>query len=715
MADLNIALILRLVDRATGPARQALQQVERVSNRIGQSGLRTLELADRMDAASRQRRGNLALEVTAAAGVGYAFYRAMQPAIEFEAAMAKVGAVSRASDGDLARLTATAQELGAKTPWAAREAADGMQYLAMAGFDVNEVIDAMPGLLDLASAGATDLGRTSDIASNILSGFRLRADQMGEVGDILTNTFTTSNTDLSMLGSTMEEVAPVATDFGISLQTVAGMAGKLGDSGLQGGKAGTALRAILARLAAPSGEAAEALAALNVQVADADGNLRPLPDIMAELSEKTKAMGSAARGDLMSTVFGLEAMSAASVLIGQSGSGELQAYIETLSEAGSAGRVAGKINDNTAGSIKRMQSAMEALSIAAGTALLPALTDLLETITPYIQKASEWAQQNPELISQIGEIAAVLFGAKVGMLALRFAFEPVIALVAFGIRAFGWLQIGIGLVGRVLIGLSRLVMGHPIIALLVLLASAAYAIYQNWDGFVQYFADKINAVKAAFQTGLLDGVFKLVKEFNPFTLALDGAVALFEYLMGWDFGTVRDALASIVDQPWFQMGVDLISSLSAGIWSVLTGLVDRIQASLASIVPQWVIDGKAWIDGTAATGQVAAPGVIEEHAGVGGTYAGRRALGGPVRAGGIYEVNERGQEFFAPGQSGSIITARDARGGGAAATRQVTFGDIIVNAAPGMDASAVARMVRRELRDLMDARNALHDGGLYDQ
>ncbi|MBO4317346.1 MAG: phage tail tape measure protein [Mailhella sp.] len=120
--------------------------------------------------------------------------------MDFEASMSRVGAVSGADPEQMKAMTDQARKLGAETVWSATQAAEGMQFLAMAGFKTEEILKTMPGMLDLASAGAIDLGRAADIASNILTGFGLEAEQMGRVGDILTNTFTTSNVDLEMLG-----------------------------------------------------------------------------------------------------------------------------------------------------------------------------------------------------------------------------------------------------------------------------------------------------------------------------------------------------------------------------------------------------------------------------------------------------------------------------------------------------------------------------------
>src|SRR5690606_18810915 len=142
-------------------------------------------------------------------------------------------------------------------------------------------------------AGRTELAQTADIASNILTGFKLTADQTGRLGDILVGTFTRSNVDLNMLGETMKYVAPVAADLGVNIETAAAMAGKLGDAGIQGSMGGTALRAILSRLAAPPKMAAEALEKLRIKTTDAKGNLRDMPAILNDIAKATARMGDA--------------------------------------------------------------------------------------------------------------------------------------------------------------------------------------------------------------------------------------------------------------------------------------------------------------------------------------------------------------------------------------------------------------------------------------
>jgi TP901 family phage tail tape measure protein len=734
MADLNVALILRLVDKATAPARTALRQIERSGSAMRSFGAQQVALSRSQIANAQARTGALAGEAVALAGTGYAMVKALGPAIEFEAAMAKVGAVSRASDDDLATLTDTARMLGRETPWSASQAAEGMQYLAMAGFDVNEVVAAMPGMLALASAGATDLGSTADIASNILTGFGMQAGEMGHVGDVLVNTFTSSNTTVGMLGETMKYVAPAAASLGVDLETAAAMAGKLGDAGIQGSEAGTALRGMLTRLAAPSKEASDALKKLKVSVSDANGDMRAVPDILADIDEAMRGYGGAARAELIKTLFETEAMSAATILLGQAGSGSLQSYAESLKETGSAARVAAQINATTAGAIKTLQSRAEALSIALGTLLLPMIVDLTDALIPMFDKLTAWGEANPELVRGAALLAAGLLGLRVALLAGRIVLQPLIiafwalngalgaliwvfgaatSTIAFfgrillwtstvvarlAVGAFGLLGRTLLFVGRTLLWVGRVALANPLLLVLTGIALAVWAIYENWDGFVSYFTDKIDRVRAAFEQGLLNGVLALLSELNPFAMMRDGAIALADFILG----KLRDAF----DLNLFDKGAAMIASLKDGAWSILTSMVDGIRAKLQSIVPDWMIEAWNWVKGDEA-----APG-----GGVPQEPTGARALGGPVRAGGIYRWMEEGQEMFSPTVDGSVISARQLgalKAGGTGRSSSISIGDIVIHAAPGQSAAEVAQVVRREIERLLKPSGALHDGGAY--
>ncbi|MCT4610030.1 MAG: phage tail tape measure protein [Pelagimonas sp.] len=629
MTDLTISMILKLVDQATAPARRvkaALGEIGETSERIGRQGV---AWSNRQLEANRGRQQALAGEAFAVAALAGSIGAALQPAINFEQAMAEVGAVAGASQDDLAALTDTARELGANTSWSASQAAEGMKFLSMAGFEANETIAAMPGLLDLASAGATDLGQASDIASDILSAFKMEAGEIGHLGDVLANTFTSSNTNLSMLGETMKYVAPVAQGLGISLEDTAAMAGKLADAGIKGSQAGTSMRAMMSRLAAPTKEAREALNALGVQTLDADGNLRDFHTVLAEIDRGLDQFGTGKQQDLISAIAGLEAASAAAVLLDMAGSGALQSYADSLEEAGSAARIAAQMNDTTAGALRRLGSITESLAISVGSILLPELVALLEAIMPVIGAVEQWAAANPELVSWIARGVAGLIAFKGAWIAIRFvmfaALGPLLQIIragswllmilpkiagagaaAFGVigRILAWvakgpvkyLLSGIGLIIKSVLRLGAVLLANPIGLVIASVAALAYAVYDNWDRVVSYVSDKVDTVRAAFDEGLVQGVFAVLSEFNPFVLALDGIQGLIAYAMEL-LGVPDEIVASFREFDLFETGRALLQSLWDGMSALVPEMVAGISEKLSGIMPERMKDAWNWVAG----------------------------------------------------------------------------------------------------------------------
>ena len=333
----------------------------------------------------------------------------IQTGAGFDSAMARVGAGSGASGEELQALREQAKELGRSTVWSSSQAAEGQQFLAMAGFNKEQILKSMPGMLDLASAGGIDLGSAADIGSNILTGMGLDAGEMGRVGDVLVNTFTKSNTSLSMLGETMKYAAPVAKSLGVSVEEAAAMAGKLGDAGIQASMAGTTMRAIMLRLSAPAKEGVEALEALKVKTTDAAGNMRKMPDVLADLNRAMAKMSEAQKAAYTKAIFGTEAMSGAFVLMEQAGKGALQEFISSVKKSGTAKEVATKQNDNLLGDYKGLTSALEGVSIAFYEKLEPALRKVTQAGTEGLQWLTGLIKEYPMLTQAVG-LAAGGFG-----------------------------------------------------------------------------------------------------------------------------------------------------------------------------------------------------------------------------------------------------------------------------------------------------------------
>ncbi|MGE7271350.1 phage tail tape measure protein [Brevibacillus panacihumi] len=338
--------------------------------------------------------GGLAL---GAAGAGIAM-DAFKTAADFESSMSRVGALSGATRAEMALLTEEAKRLGAETVFSASEAAEGMSFLAMAGYRTNDIIAAMPGLLDTAAAGQTELGETADIVSNILSGFGIEASKTGHVADVLTKAFTSSNTDLRKLGYTMKYVAPVAKSLSFSLEETAAAAGLLGNAGIQGEMAGTSLRMGLLRLANPPKEAAKALAKLNVEVTK-NGKMKDLATIIEDMSAGMAKLSEADRASFVAEVVGTEAASSFLTLI-DAGPEKLREFTRELERSnGAAKQIAARQLDNFNGSVRLLESALESLKINAVGPLLPTFQKITLMLA---SMAEQYGPQIAETFESVG-------------------------------------------------------------------------------------------------------------------------------------------------------------------------------------------------------------------------------------------------------------------------------------------------------------------------
>ena len=521
-----------------------------------------------------------------AAQVGHVASRMLsspiKTAAEFEAAMSGVGAVSRANAQQLSQLTATARRLGETTSYSASQAAAGMKYLAMAGFSTNQIMDSLPGVMDMATAGATDLGQASDISSDILSAFGLNASDMTRVADTLTATFTRSNTSLEMLGETMKYVGPVARGAGMGLEETAAMAGLLGNVGIKSSQAGTTLRAMLQRLAAPSGAAASTLQSLGVEVKDLEGNVRSVPTILGELAKATENMGSAERLSVLKTLFDAEAAAGVSELIEQQGSDGVNKFVDVLKGAsGEAARVAKQMGDNAAGGFRSFNSAAEGLKISFANLLLPAVKAATRALTNITRKVNRFVEKWPTLSKWIGYGIAAIAG-------LSFAFSALMSVLAGSIGAMVVTRYGLQA-----LGLSGVFSGTAIKGLAVsLVTMAKRAIVVSLGGLAKLTASLFGlAVRAvpAVIAGLKAMSVALMS--NPIGLIIGGiALAAGIIIANWSgikswFGGLWDGIKNIFSSGW-----ELIKKGLS--FSPLGLLIKAWQPML-----NWIKDKAGWIGG----------------------------------------------------------------------------------------------------------------------
>lgn len=523
--------------------------------------------------------------------------------MDFSSQMSRVAAVSNASQEEREALEAQARLLGKTTVWSGSQVGQGMEYLSMAGFKTKDILAAMPGMLNLASAGGIDLGRASDISSNILTGFGFESQEMGRVGDVLTNAFTSSNTTLESLGNTMKYAAPVAKSLGASLEETAAMAGKLGDAGIQGEMAGTTLRAVMLRLSAPSTKAAEALKDLGIKTADAQGNMRKFPDILADLNKATADMSEAQRAAYIKTIFETEAMSGAMVLMEQAGSGALQKYVESLKKTGSAEETARKQNDNLTGDYKGLTSALESVYITIFKQLEPSLRWLTKTATQWMSTMERWISQNPlvtKTLIGLSSAFAGIAGSILPVVAVVKTFSLLTSGAAFAATFLsgGIVKLGLTMTSlyksmSALMPLLRVAVMNPWTLGIMAAVSAGYLLYKNWD----VITEKLSALWKSFnETFPLIGSILSTTYENYIKPVVDNTIGMFQGLN--DF--ISGGFSGDWERAW-QGIVQTFSSVIGGIGSIfkipLNAVIDMINGVIAGMNNMMSVKLPDWLPG----------------------------------------------------------------------------------------------------------------------
>lgn len=291
--------------------------------------------------------------------VGLAIRSVVRTLADFSQAMSTVRAITGATEAEFRLLNETARDLGATTRFTATQAAEGLTFLARAGFSVNESLETIEGTLRLAQAGALDLGRAADIASNVLRGFRLNTSETGRVVDVLALAANSANTTVEQLGDALKFVGPIASGVGLSLEDTVAAVAELSNAGLQATLAGTGLRRVISELESPSAKTRKEIALLGEEVDRGEISTLGLFASLQKLSEAGVDTGRALE------IFGDRGGPAFEVLSG--GSKAAEELAEKLRNAeGTAERISNIMDDNLNGALLRVKSATEALVLAFG-------------------------------------------------------------------------------------------------------------------------------------------------------------------------------------------------------------------------------------------------------------------------------------------------------------------------------------------------------------
>ncbi len=575
---------------------------------------------------------------TATLGAGYMM---MRPAFDFEQDFSKVEALTGLSKANpkqaeqLEKLRQQGIDLGANTSFTSGEVAQGQGYLAMAGFNHEQILASMPAVLNMTKAAGIEMGQASDIASDISSGFKIPADEMGRVADVLVNTFSSSNTTLEGLGETMKYLGPIASSTGQDFETMSAMVGLLGNVGIKSTQAGTSLRSAMLRLAAPPKQAAVALKELKVSAKDKKGNMRSLTDILVDVEKATKKMGSGDRMEYYKKIFGTEAATAMVELVGQAGIDGIQKMTDKLkNSAGRAEEVAKVMSDNFWGDVKTLSSAKDAISISIFKEVAPFLRETVQKFTDVLRKINDWIKANPQLTASIikwtasgAGLMTVLGGLSllssyllypIARLALGFGHFTGInsllgktlskvgkAALSFGRIFTSWkgLFSGISTTAKYLgkgiftlcnpltylsgainaiknaFMLARIAgmsfVATPVGLVITALVAGALLVYKYWD--------QVKAFFGGFWTGLKQGLSPVIEKFQPLA-------TIFGTIVGWVVDLVKWFMDLFTPIQSTKEGLEEATKAGESFGQGLAAAIDFVTKPL-----QWLMDSVKWL------------------------------------------------------------------------------------------------------------------------
>lgn len=327
---------------------------------------------------------------------------------DFEAQMSRVKAISGATGDAFEQMKQQAIDLGAKTAFSAKESAAGMENLASAGFSAQEIMKAMPGLLDLAAVSGGDVALASENTATALRGFGLEASEAGHVADVFARAAADTNAEVGDMGEALKYVAPVANSMGISFEETAAAIGIMSDAGIKGSQAGTTLRGALSRLARPTKAMQDTMDNLGVSFYDADGKMKPLKTQVELLKKAFEGLTPEQQQNALVTLYGQESLSGMMALIDK-GPDSLGKLTKSLKDSdGAADDMARTMQDNMNSSIEQMFGAFESAAIVIQKILAPSIKKVADGISGLVEKFVSAPESTQKLVVAIGAIVAAI-------------------------------------------------------------------------------------------------------------------------------------------------------------------------------------------------------------------------------------------------------------------------------------------------------------------
>jgi len=501
----TLEILLKLQDELSKGINKASKNITGMGSKLDKTSQKLSKMGNSMTAIGKKAAVKFAIMGAAITGVMTIF-------AGYEKQMSKVKAISGATEKEFAQLQETARSLGATTKFSAKQAGEGMEYLALAGYNTNQTIAAMPGLLNLAAAGQLELGTASDLVTDILSQYGLKAEYATEASDLFAKVQATANTNVELLGSAILAVGGTAKNAGVSLEETASIIGLLADQGLKGQAAGTAMNRMILDMVKKSDKLKE----MGINVYDLNGEFRSMADIVEDVEKAIKGKNAQDAMNIKMQVTGIFGQQSLNRLL-QAGSDRMREFTTASSDnIGVAKKMADTMEDNLIGQLTILKSALSEAAIAIGEKMAPSIKNLIGLVNKITNAFNALSPETQKFIGQSALIVTAITG--------------IVAVVAL-------------LTGTIL-KLTAVMLANPfglIVAGVAAVVAASIYLYKNWNTVIGFFQHTFTQLKGWFD-GLTQKVIDVSKNIGDIFKTL-GKVIFFA--MTGKFGKVKESFTQL--------------------------------------------------------------------------------------------------------------------------------------------------------------------------
>lgn len=468
-------------------------------------------------------------------GIGTA---AVKTSMDFEAAMDKVASLSGAQGENFDSLRDKALEMGAKTMYSATESAEALQYMALAGWNTEDMLNGLEPILKLAGAAGMDLGTASDIVTDGLTAMGLSAKDAAHFADVMAVTMSKSNTDVNQLGEAFKYVAPLAGAMGYSIEDLNLALGLMANAGIKASQGGTSLRRVLQNLSDPTDKVAGAMEDLGISMFNPDGSAKSLYDLMVELRESMRGLSDEEQAMYANTIAGSTGLSGLLAIVNASDE-DFNNLTDAIYNANGAGmEMYDTMTNNLNGSVTELMSALESLMISMGDLLVPLIKDVVKMIQGWVEHLNSLDETQKQQIIQVALVVASI--------------GPLITIIG---KLFTTISTVVKFV--------KLLSANPVILLVTAIAAAigglVGTIITNWDKTKSATENVWNGIKL-FVTNVVNGLLNFIENLFPgfkeagaklFTGFWNGLKSVWTKITDWVSNGVKTLAELLNPKNWF--------------------------------------------------------------------------------------------------------------------------------------------------------------------